>query len=161
MPHRAARQRTARDRTTLDAPQPAEPPMEDPREHDLPLPRAATPAECMRAAAAAVERACASVLATVLSRKGSAPATPGQKLLLCADGLCLGTVGGGALERSVLEAMRDALRSSTKNEAAIGGILPKKRGRHRNEERPEEFIGQKRRRFAIKKVTQIKTKKDK
>lgn len=50
---------------------------------------------------------------------------------------------------------------SPKIEAAIGGILPKKRGRPRKEERPEEFIGQKRRRFAIKKVTQIKTKKDK
>lgn len=50
---------------------------------------------------------------------------------------------------------------SPKIESAIGGILPKKRGRPRKEERPEEFIGQKRRRFAIKKVTQIKTKKDK
>ena len=50
---------------------------------------------------------------------------------------------------------------SPKMESAIGGILPKKRGSPRKEERPEEFIGQKRRRFAIKKVTQIKTKKDK
>lgn len=47
-----------------------------------------------------------------------------------------------------------------KVEAAIGGILPKKRGRPRKEERAEEFAPQKRRRFAIKKVTQIKTKKE-
>jgi len=45
--------------------------------------------------------------------------------------------------------------------SAIGEILPKKRGRPRKEEKPEEFVGQKRRRFAIKKVTQIKTKKEK
>jgi len=46
--------------------------------------------------------------------------------------------------------------------AAIGSILPKKRGRPRKEEaKPEEFAVQKRRRFAIKKVTQIKTKKSK
>lgn len=46
-------------------------------------------------------------------------------------------------------------------ESAIGGILPtKKRGRPRKEEQaPEEFVGQKRRRFAIKKVAQIKMKK--
>lgn len=48
-----------------------------------------------------------------------------------------------------------------KVEAAIGEILPKKRGRPRKDEKGEEFMGQKRRRFAIKKVTQIKTKKDK
>ena len=48
-----------------------------------------------------------------------------------------------------------------KVESAIGEILPKKRGRPRKEDQAEEFIGQKRRRFAIKKVTQIKTKKGK
>ncbi len=48
-----------------------------------------------------------------------------------------------------------------KMESAIGDILPKKRGRPRKEEKGEEFMGQKRRRFAIKKVTQIKTKKEK
>jgi hypothetical protein len=51
---------------------------------------------------------------------------------------------------------------STKMGSAIGSVLPKKRGRPRKEEaKPEEFVGQKRRRFAIKKVTLIKTKKDK
>ena len=46
--------------------------------------------------------------------------------------------------------------------AAIGSVLPKKRGRPRKDEsKAEEFVGQKRRRFAIKKVTQIKTKKAK
>jgi hypothetical protein len=46
-------------------------------------------------------------------------------------------------------------------EAAIGGILSKKRGRPRKEEQAEEFTSQRRRRFTIKKVSQIKTKKKK
>lgn len=46
-------------------------------------------------------------------------------------------------------------------EAAVGDVLPKKRGRPRKEDQPQEFVGQRRRRFAIKKVTQIKTKKQK
>lgn len=47
-------------------------------------------------------------------------------------------------------------------EEAIGSVLPKKRGRPRKEEMTaDEFMGQKRRRFAIKKVTQIKSKKEK
>ena len=50
---------------------------------------------------------------------------------------------------------------SAKVESAIDAVLPKKRGRPRKEEPSDEFVGQKRRRFAIKKVTQIKSKKDK
>ncbi len=48
-----------------------------------------------------------------------------------------------------------------KVESATFGILPKKRGRPRKDEQAEEFAPQKRRRFAIKKVSQIKTKKEK
>ena len=50
-----------------------------------------------------------------------------------------------------------------KVDSAVGNILPKKRGRPRKEEQPEEFVAQRRRRFAIKKVAQIKSgsKKDK
>ena len=48
------------------------------------------------------------VMATVLARHGSAPATPGQKLYLATDGTCLGTVGGGAIEREVLAALEAA-----------------------------------------------------
>jgi hypothetical protein len=50
-----------------------------------------------------------------------------------------------------------------KIESAIGAVLPKKRGRPRKDEKPEEFVAQRRRRFAIKKVSQIKSssKKDK
>ena len=50
---------------------------------------------------------------------------------------------------------------SPKVESAIEDVLPKKRGRPRKEEKPEEFVAQRRRRFAIKKVSQIKSSKKK
>jgi xanthine dehydrogenase accessory factor len=49
------------------------------------------------------------VLATVLARRGSAPATPGQKLYLATDRTCVGTVGGGAIEREVIAALEASL----------------------------------------------------
>lgn len=51
--------------------------------------------------------------------------------------------------------------ASPKMDSAIGSVLPKKRGRPRKEDQAEEFAPQRRRRFAIKKVAQIKTKKNK
>jgi xanthine dehydrogenase accessory factor len=49
-------------------------------------------------------------MATVIERHGSAPGTLGQKLLVCADGTAMGTVGGGAVERAVLEALVTMVR---------------------------------------------------
>jgi xanthine dehydrogenase accessory factor len=49
------------------------------------------------------------VMATVIARHGSAPATPGQKLYCATDDTCVGTVGGGAIEREVLAALGKAL----------------------------------------------------
>ena len=48
-------------------------------------------------------------MATVIERHGSAPGTPGQKLLLTADGICIGTVGGGAVEKAALEALSEMI----------------------------------------------------
>lgn len=76
---------------------------------DLPCPVAASPAEVLGTVAALHARGIEVVLATVTSRRGSAPATPGQKLLLAADGTCLGTLGGGALERHVIECLQKSL----------------------------------------------------
>lgn len=45
----------------------------------------------------------AAVLATVVQVTGSAPQVAGAKLLVLADGRVCGTVGGGAIERRVLE----------------------------------------------------------
>ena len=61
-------------------------------------------------------------------------------------------------ESKTIEVLEEA--NEPKMDAAIGSILPKKRGRPRREE-AEEFVAQPRRRFAVKKVSQIKTKKDK
>jgi xanthine dehydrogenase accessory factor len=57
-------------------------------------------------------------LATVVRISGSTPQQPGARLLLRADGSTLGTVGGGAIERAVLEALEQAL-SRTEPELLI------------------------------------------
>jgi xanthine dehydrogenase accessory factor len=86
----------------------------------LPVPHTADLATVLSRAAEAVARGVPAALATVLSRKGSAPATPGQKLLYTAEGECVGTVGGGALERAVL---RDLAGSCAR--AALGEAEPR------------------------------------
>lgn len=52
-------------------------------------------------------------LATVVRVSGSTPQEPGARLLLHADGSTVGTVGGGALEHAVLEALREVLSTGT------------------------------------------------
>jgi xanthine dehydrogenase accessory factor len=73
------------------------------------IPRTASPHEALRAALEAIERGRRVVLASVIARYGSAPSTPGQKLCLLEDLSAIGTVGGGAVEKAVLMAMRCAL----------------------------------------------------
>lgn len=41
------------------------------------------------------------VLATIIKRKGSAPRAVGTKMLICKNGTCIGTIGGGLLEAEV------------------------------------------------------------
>lgn len=43
------------------------------------------------------------VLATIVSRKGSAPQGIGVKMLVLPDGRCIGTIGGGCMEAAVLQ----------------------------------------------------------
>ena len=83
--------------------------VEGPDETELPLPRGAEPGEVLRVAADLSEQGTRVVMATVLARRGSTPSTPGQKLLLADDGTCLGTIGGGAIEREALLAMKQLL----------------------------------------------------
>ncbi|MCA9597885.1 MAG: XdhC family protein [Myxococcales bacterium] len=45
-------------------------------------------------------------LATVIRTSGSAPQEPGARLLLTGDDVTVGTVGGGAIEHAVLEALK-------------------------------------------------------
>ena len=61
--------------------------------------------ETLEAAAACSRRGVHGAIATVLARHGSAPSTPGQKIFAGSDGTCVGTVGGGAVEREVLLAL--------------------------------------------------------
>ena len=70
--------------------------------------RIAMPADATRVLEVAAEKARGGVrgcIATVVARHGSAPGTPGQKLYAGSDGSCAGTVGGGAVEREVIEAL--------------------------------------------------------
>jgi len=55
------------------------------------------------------------VLATVVTRNGSAPRSAGAKMLVRADGSIAGTVGGGKLEAQVLEQAAEIM----KNHAAV------------------------------------------
>jgi len=52
------------------------------------------------------------VLATVVESAGSSPQKPGAKLALLDDGTLLGTVGGGAIEKQVLDAAAALLQAS-------------------------------------------------
>ena len=88
----------------------------------LPLPRSADPSEVLRAAAEASDRGARALLATVIARRGSTPSTPGQKLLLLEGGACVGTVGGGAIERSVLRALAARLAEPALAEPLAGAI---------------------------------------
>jgi len=76
---------------------------------ELPIPRGAEPSEVLRIAGDLADSGAHVVLATVLSRRGSTPSTPGQKLVLADDGTCVGTIGGGAIEREALLAMQALL----------------------------------------------------
>lgn len=73
------------------------------------MPRTAFAHEVLRATLERLDRGERVVVATVMSRHGSAPCTPGQKLALFQDGSALGTVGGGAVERAVLRSMAELL----------------------------------------------------
>lgn len=57
-------------------------------------------------------------LATVVRVSGSTPQRPGARLLLKPDGSTLGTVGGGAIEAQVLEALA-RVKASGQNESLV------------------------------------------
>jgi xanthine dehydrogenase accessory factor len=49
------------------------------------------------------------VMATVIASSGSSPRKPGAKMLVRGDGITLGTIGGGRIEKETMEAARAAL----------------------------------------------------
>jgi xanthine dehydrogenase accessory factor len=50
-------------------------------------------------------------LATVVRASGSTPQQPSARLLLTPDGATIGTVGGGAIEKAVLEALESCIQT--------------------------------------------------
>ena len=79
------------------------------------------PADATRVLEVAASRARAGIagaMATVVARHGSAPSTPGKKLYVAEDDTCVGTVGGGAVEREVLSALEAIFRGACGAEGA-------------------------------------------
>ena len=55
------------------------------------------------------------MLATIVSRKGSAPRDVGTKMLIGADGTTVGTIGGGCMEAAAVRRARQLMISREKN----------------------------------------------
>lgn len=89
---------------------------EIPIDPTLVVPKAARTAEVLAAAAEHIKAGRGGAMATVFARHGSAPSTPGQKLFLGDDGVALGTVGGGAVEREVLRALGAMVRAAREDD---------------------------------------------
>lgn len=66
--------------------------------------------DVVKALTHAIENRQPAVLATAVTVQGSSPTKPGSKILLLSDGSTIGTVGGGNLEKAVLEECRAAMR---------------------------------------------------
>ena len=50
------------------------------------------------------------VLATIIKKNGPAPRKPGTKMLICEDGKCIGTIGGGCSEAEIVRLARIMIR---------------------------------------------------
>ncbi len=87
-------------------------------ESEIATPKAADAIDVLEVAARKGREGISGVMVTVLARHGSTPATPGQKLYSATDGTCIGTVGGGAVEREVLAALATAVDALRKGAAA-------------------------------------------
>ena len=85
----------------------------------LPVPESAGAARALEVCTEKLRAGVSCVLSTVIGRHGSTPSTPGQKLVLAFDEVAVGTVGGGAVEREVLEAML-VLKESGEPHVEIG-----------------------------------------
>lgn len=74
-----------------------------------------------------VERDLAHVIVTVLGAQGSTPRDSGTKMVVTTDGF-FGTIGGGVLEYSALEAAQDALRTGQSSQRIENYPLGEKLG---------------------------------
>ncbi len=58
-------------------------------------------------------------LATIISRKGSAPRSVGTKMVIFEDGVCAGTIGGGCVEARVVQEALYMLRNGVQEERTL------------------------------------------
>lgn len=58
-----------------------------------------------------LEKGKSAVLVTLIEKKGSGPREPGSKILVTCGGDTLGTIGGGGMERILVQEAKDALRA--------------------------------------------------
>lgn len=58
-----------------------------------------------------IEKNIICVLATIISQAGSSPRGPGTKMLMMEDGSFVGTIGGGKLEKKVLDVGKEVFRT--------------------------------------------------
>jgi xanthine dehydrogenase accessory factor len=79
------------------------------------IPKPADVPTVLQAAADKARNGVRGAMVTVLSRKGSAPSTPGQKLYAASDGTCVGTVGGGAIEREAITALEQMISGESED----------------------------------------------
>ncbi|MGH7329561.1 MAG: XdhC family protein [Polyangiaceae bacterium] len=84
-------------------------------------PRSADATDVLEVAVGLAKKGIGGAMATVVARHGSAPSTPGQKLYVAEDDTCVGTVGGGAVEREVIDALDAMLRGACGKDAPKGG----------------------------------------
>ena len=70
------------------------------------------PKELMKAIQSQDEYKKHKILATIVSRRGSAPRGIGTKMLVFPDGSCVGTIGGGCVEADIFQKALFMLRSS-------------------------------------------------
>ncbi|TWT46799.1 xanthine dehydrogenase accessory protein XdhC [Botrimarina hoheduenensis] len=77
-----------------------------------------TPAELLRRAAELVDRATPLVIVTLIETSGSTPQDAGAKMLVTAEGLDAGTVGGGRVEAKAIETALAMLRDNTSQQLA-------------------------------------------
>jgi xanthine dehydrogenase accessory factor len=80
------------------------------------IPEGAPPSLVLAFAAERAGRGIRGAIATILERHGSTPSTPGQKIWVGADGSCVGTVGGGAVEHALLSSLSEVAQHGGKHE---------------------------------------------
>jgi len=73
------------------------------------------------------EKGIPAVIATITKSTGSVPRSPGASMVIFSDGSCSGTVGGGALEKMVIDEARSVLKKGVSRSVAFNLNASKKK----------------------------------